>query len=188
MWFSTLKLLQEQTVLKAGWHITAPYYQEHKHSWMHNEKDIWNGSWYDLVLLLHHLMAISWGVTFAIKIMILCEQYQKELASLWALVSLPLHQTSSHMLSNHLPGSRQHPLWICFFTLNPLQVFLSTRSGAWVISRISEAGWPVDMAWTTRFYELIEKLLPEGTIYKLMAKKMNRWFNHENYGLIPVKR
>ncbi|CAI5776293.1 dimethylaniline monooxygenase [N-oxide-forming] 2 isoform X1 [Podarcis lilfordi] len=67
------------------------------------------------------------------------------------------------------------------------KVFLSTRSGAWVISRISEAGWPVDMAWTTRFYELIEKLLPEGTAYKLMAKKINRWFNHENYGLIPVK-
>ncbi|XP_061441102.1 dimethylaniline monooxygenase [N-oxide-forming] 2-like isoform X2 [Rhineura floridana] len=68
------------------------------------------------------------------------------------------------------------------------KVFLSTRRGTWVLSRLSEAGWPVDMVLTTRFKGFMEKFLPAGIMNKIRAKLFNRWFNHENYGLIPIKR
>ncbi|XP_077188358.1 dimethylaniline monooxygenase [N-oxide-forming] 4-like [Paroedura picta] len=67
------------------------------------------------------------------------------------------------------------------------KVFLSTRSGTWVMSRISEAGWPFDMIFTNRFKNSIQKLLPAGISKKMMTKIFGRWFNHENYGLIPLE-
>uniref|UniRef100_UPI002540642E dimethylaniline monooxygenase [N-oxide-forming] 2-like n=1 Tax=Euleptes europaea TaxID=460621 RepID=UPI002540642E len=68
------------------------------------------------------------------------------------------------------------------------KVFLSTRSGTWVLSRISDAGWPFDMVITNRFGNSIQKLLPEGMARRVLEKIFGRWFNHENYGLIPLKR
>ncbi|XP_053169497.1 dimethylaniline monooxygenase [N-oxide-forming] 2-like isoform X2 [Hemicordylus capensis] len=68
------------------------------------------------------------------------------------------------------------------------KVFLSTRSGTWVYSRISQAGWPLDMIFTTRFNKCITSLLPTCIMLKILEKKSNRWFNHENYGLIPLSR
>ncbi|XP_066479177.1 dimethylaniline monooxygenase [N-oxide-forming] 4-like isoform X3 [Tiliqua scincoides] len=67
------------------------------------------------------------------------------------------------------------------------QVFLSTRTGTWVLSRISDAGWPLDMIFTTRFSRFIERILPACFINRILAKKFRQWFNHENYGLIPVQ-
>ncbi|XP_026559189.1 dimethylaniline monooxygenase [N-oxide-forming] 2-like [Pseudonaja textilis] len=67
------------------------------------------------------------------------------------------------------------------------KVFLSTRNGAWVISRMSKAGWPNDMVFQTRFIFYIQKLLPISIRDKLLANKFNQWFNHKNYGLIPIK-
>ncbi|XP_032081988.1 dimethylaniline monooxygenase [N-oxide-forming] 4 isoform X1 [Thamnophis elegans] len=67
------------------------------------------------------------------------------------------------------------------------KVFLSTRNGAWVLSRMSKAGWPSDMVFQTRFLSFIQGLLPVRVRDKLLAKKFNQWFNHENYGLLPIK-
>ncbi|XP_070797000.1 dimethylaniline monooxygenase [N-oxide-forming] 4-like isoform X3 [Pituophis catenifer annectens] len=67
------------------------------------------------------------------------------------------------------------------------KVFLSTRNGAWVLSRMSKAGWPNDMVFQTRFLSFIQGLLPVSIRDKLLAKKFNQWFNHKNYGLIPIK-
>ncbi|XP_070602875.1 dimethylaniline monooxygenase [N-oxide-forming] 4-like isoform X2 [Erythrolamprus reginae] len=67
------------------------------------------------------------------------------------------------------------------------KVFLSTRNGAWVVSRMSQAGWPGDMISQTRFLNFILRLLPISIRDKLLAKKFNQWFNHKNYGLIPIK-
>ncbi|KAJ6650530.1 hypothetical protein lerEdw1_006634 [Lerista edwardsae] len=67
------------------------------------------------------------------------------------------------------------------------QVFLSTRTGTWVLSRISDAGWPLDMILTTRFLRSVERILPACIINRIQAKKFGQWFNHENYGLIPVE-
>ncbi|XP_070602882.1 dimethylaniline monooxygenase [N-oxide-forming] 2-like isoform X1 [Erythrolamprus reginae] len=66
------------------------------------------------------------------------------------------------------------------------KVFLSTRSGTWVVSRMSQAGWPGDMIFQTRFLYFILRLLPIGIRDRLSAKKFNQWFNHKNYGLIPI--
>ncbi|XP_075793144.1 dimethylaniline monooxygenase [N-oxide-forming] 4 isoform X1 [Pelodiscus sinensis] len=67
------------------------------------------------------------------------------------------------------------------------QVFLSTRSGTWVISRISDHGFPLDMMLTTRFHACLEGLFPSAIMGRLKLKKFNTWFDHANYGLIPQK-
>uniref|UniRef100_A0A8D0DP62 Flavin-containing monooxygenase n=1 Tax=Salvator merianae TaxID=96440 RepID=A0A8D0DP62_SALMN len=68
------------------------------------------------------------------------------------------------------------------------KVYLSTRSGTWVLSRVSDAGWPFDMVFTTRFNNLMEKLLPECIVSRRKTMIFGQWFDHTNYGLIPVKR
>lgn len=68
------------------------------------------------------------------------------------------------------------------------KVFLSTTGGAWVISRVFDSGYPWDMVFTTRFQNLIRNSLPTPIVTWLVAKKMNSWFNHANYGLVPKDR
>lgn len=65
------------------------------------------------------------------------------------------------------------------------KVFLSTRGGSWVFSRVFDSGYPWDMLFTTRFQTVFRNLLPTPIVTWLIAKKMNSWFNHANYGLIP---
>uniref|UniRef100_F6VVQ6 Flavin-containing monooxygenase n=1 Tax=Ornithorhynchus anatinus TaxID=9258 RepID=F6VVQ6_ORNAN len=67
------------------------------------------------------------------------------------------------------------------------RVFLSTRHGTWIISRLSHDGYPLDMMLTTRFRHLIRWLLPSAIWNRMMEKQLNRWFNHENYGLRRCK-
>uniref|UniRef100_G1TNL3 Dimethylaniline monooxygenase [N-oxide-forming] n=1 Tax=Oryctolagus cuniculus TaxID=9986 RepID=G1TNL3_RABIT len=68
------------------------------------------------------------------------------------------------------------------------KVFLSTTGGAWVISRVFDSGYPWDMVFTTRFQNFIRNSLPTPIVTWLVAKKMNSWFNHANYGLVPKDR
>uniref|UniRef100_A0A6I8PS11 Flavin-containing monooxygenase n=1 Tax=Xenopus tropicalis TaxID=8364 RepID=A0A6I8PS11_XENTR len=68
------------------------------------------------------------------------------------------------------------------------QVFLSTREGSWVLSRISHNGFPVDMVLSRRFTLLGVHLLPKKLAAMLNEKLMSRWFNHANYGLEPKNR
>nr|UZZ64699.1 tAncFMO1-3 [synthetic construct] len=68
------------------------------------------------------------------------------------------------------------------------QVFLSTRRGSWVMSRVSDNGYPWDMVFTTRFQNLLRNVLPSSIVNWMTEKKMNQWFNHENYGLVPQNR
>nr|UZZ64698.1 tAncFMO1-4 [synthetic construct] len=68
------------------------------------------------------------------------------------------------------------------------QVFLSTRRGSWVLSRVSDNGYPLDMVFTTRFQNLLRNILPSSLVNWMTEKKMNQWFNHENYGLVPQNR
>lgn len=70
----------------------------------------------------------------------------------------------------------------------PPQVFLSTRSNTWVISRVSDQGFPLDMVNTTRFNHLLECLLPSALARRIKFRKFNSWFNHTNYGLASSKR
>ncbi|XP_058396069.1 flavin-containing monooxygenase 1 [Diceros bicornis minor] len=68
------------------------------------------------------------------------------------------------------------------------KVFLSTTQGSWVISRVFDSGYPWDMLFTTRFQNMLINCLPTPIVTWLMAKKMNSWFNHANYGLAPKDR
>nr|XP_020670364.1 dimethylaniline monooxygenase [N-oxide-forming] 3-like [Pogona vitticeps] len=68
------------------------------------------------------------------------------------------------------------------------QVYLSSRSGSWVMSRVWEKGYPWDMLVITRFETFLRNALPQAISDWLYVKQMNRWFKHENYGLMPLNR
>nr|UYQ90858.1 flavin-containing monooxygenase 2 [Felis catus] len=70
------------------------------------------------------------------------------------------------------------------------QVFISTRHGSWVMSRISEDGYPWDMVLHTRFISMLRNVLSRFKIIRkwMMEQQMNRWFNHANYGLQPQNK
>ncbi|CAI9150683.1 unnamed protein product [Rangifer tarandus platyrhynchus] len=68
------------------------------------------------------------------------------------------------------------------------KVFLSTTGGAWAISRVFDSGYPWDMVFMTRFQNTFRNSLPTPIVNWLIAKRMNSWFNHANYGLIPEDR
>ncbi|XP_069825154.1 dimethylaniline monooxygenase [N-oxide-forming] 2-like [Dendropsophus ebraccatus] len=68
------------------------------------------------------------------------------------------------------------------------QVFLSTRRGSWVVSRLYPHGYPWDICLTTRFKNWFRNTFPSSFIIWLIERKVNHWFNHENYGLQPQDR
>ncbi|XP_038613690.1 dimethylaniline monooxygenase [N-oxide-forming] 2 isoform X2 [Tachyglossus aculeatus] len=68
------------------------------------------------------------------------------------------------------------------------QVFVSTRHGSWVLSRISDNGYPWDMVFHTRFNSTLRNVLPRPVVKWMMEHQMSRWFNHENYGLVPQNK
>ncbi|XP_006017819.2 dimethylaniline monooxygenase [N-oxide-forming] 3 isoform X1 [Alligator sinensis] len=66
------------------------------------------------------------------------------------------------------------------------QVYLSSRSGSWVMSRVWDNGYPWDMLYVTRFETFVRNSLPTSISDWLYVKKMNQKFKHENYGLMPL--
>ncbi|XP_062353695.1 dimethylaniline monooxygenase [N-oxide-forming] 4-like [Cinclus cinclus] len=67
------------------------------------------------------------------------------------------------------------------------KVFLSTRSNTWVLSRVSDHGFPLDMVGTTRFSHLLEWFLPSALMRRIRFRRFNSWFSHANYGLASSK-
>ncbi|KFO24437.1 Dimethylaniline monooxygenase [N-oxide-forming] 4 [Fukomys damarensis] len=67
------------------------------------------------------------------------------------------------------------------------QVFLSTRTGTWVIGRTSDEGYPYTMISTTRCNNLVAQVLPLCLLNWIQQRKLNKIFNHENYGLSIMK-
>ncbi|KAF6074509.1 flavin containing dimethylaniline monooxygenase 2 [Phyllostomus discolor] len=68
------------------------------------------------------------------------------------------------------------------------QVFISTRQGSWVMSRMYDHGYPWDMVYHTRFSSMLRNVLPRTVLKWMSERQMNRWFNHENYGLEPQNK
>ncbi|XP_015267312.1 PREDICTED: dimethylaniline monooxygenase [N-oxide-forming] 3 isoform X2 [Gekko japonicus] len=68
------------------------------------------------------------------------------------------------------------------------QVYLSSRSGSWVMSRVWENGYPWDMLIINRFETFLRNALPTAISDWLFEKQMSRWFDHENFSLVPVNR
>ncbi|CAJ0943065.1 unnamed protein product [Ranitomeya imitator] len=68
------------------------------------------------------------------------------------------------------------------------QVYLSTRHGSWVISKISYGGFPIDMTISRRYTMWIKNFLPRMLAAKITEKIMSSWFTHSNFGLEPKFR
>ncbi|XP_053169498.1 flavin-containing monooxygenase 1 [Hemicordylus capensis] len=68
------------------------------------------------------------------------------------------------------------------------KVILSTNRGSWVISRVFDNGYPWDMVFLTRLFNLIRNLLPTRITGWLIESRASQWFNHRNYGLFPKDR
>ncbi|XP_016898486.1 dimethylaniline monooxygenase [N-oxide-forming] 5-like isoform X3 [Cynoglossus semilaevis] len=64
------------------------------------------------------------------------------------------------------------------------KVYLSTRSGGWVVSRIGQGGLPNDLFGTSRM-DLIKSKLFASRINKALEKKLNEALDHTLYGLRP---
>ncbi|NWH73385.1 FMO1 monooxygenase, partial [Piaya cayana] len=68
------------------------------------------------------------------------------------------------------------------------KVTISTGRGAWLLSRVSDHGYPWDMVFNTRLMNLIRNNLPGILSRSFINYKVNQRFNHENYGLQPENR
>ncbi|XP_051662478.1 flavin-containing monooxygenase 1 [Manacus candei] len=67
------------------------------------------------------------------------------------------------------------------------KVTISTRRGAWLLSRVFDHGYPWDMVYNTRLMSLIRNNLPGPLSWGWVNYSINQRFNHENYGLQPEK-
>ncbi|XP_066479049.1 dimethylaniline monooxygenase [N-oxide-forming] 2-like [Tiliqua scincoides] len=68
------------------------------------------------------------------------------------------------------------------------KVLISTRGGSWVMSRIYDNGYPWDTIFHSRVNDVVRNYLPWFLLQWRTEQKMNQWFNHENYGLVPWNR
>ncbi|NXR19355.1 FMO1 monooxygenase, partial [Cinclus mexicanus] len=68
------------------------------------------------------------------------------------------------------------------------KVTISTSRGSWLLSRVFERGYPWDMVSITRLKTLIKTNLPGPLSWWLTNYKVNKRFNHKNYGLQPDNR
>ncbi|KAM6396679.1 flavin-containing monooxygenase 5-like [Pluvialis apricaria] len=68
------------------------------------------------------------------------------------------------------------------------QVFLSTRRGAWILNRVGDQGYPIDIILTTRMNTFLKKLLSASMVSDFAEKQLNARFDHSHYGLKPKHR
>uniref|UniRef100_A0A0A9ZEH6 Flavin-containing monooxygenase n=1 Tax=Crotalus horridus TaxID=35024 RepID=A0A0A9ZEH6_CROHD len=64
------------------------------------------------------------------------------------------------------------------------QVFLSTRRGAWILTRVGDKGYPFDTG-VTRAHLLLKQNLPLSMVERFIQGKLNSKFDHSHYGLKP---
>lgn len=68
------------------------------------------------------------------------------------------------------------------------QVFLSTRRGAWILNRVGQQGYPIDIVFTTRLKALLKQLLTSSMASDFTERQLNMRFDHAHYGLKPKHR
>ncbi|KAM8930420.1 flavin-containing monooxygenase 5-like [Pelodytes ibericus] len=68
------------------------------------------------------------------------------------------------------------------------QVFLSTRRGSWILNRVSDYGYPIDMLNFSRFLNTLKHAIPVSLLNWIGESKINKVFDHANYGLKPKHR
>ncbi|OWF54636.1 dimethylaniline monooxygenase [N-oxide-forming] 5-like [Mizuhopecten yessoensis] len=65
------------------------------------------------------------------------------------------------------------------------QVYLSTRRGSWVFSRMGGSGLPLDMIVVQRWLDVVINVFPAKFIAWLLKSSLNKRFNHKSYALEP---
>lgn len=79
--------------------------------------------------------------------------------------------------------------FVDFFYLNhSLQLYLSTRRGAWISKRVGSNGIPGDAEFIRRYVSYITNILPYNVICNIYENKLNANFDHELYQLKPKHR
>ncbi|KAJ1173081.1 hypothetical protein NDU88_004923 [Pleurodeles waltl] len=68
------------------------------------------------------------------------------------------------------------------------QVFLSTRRGAWVVNRVYDEGFPLDVVLFSRFKMLLKQCMTNEMVNNWAENKSNMRFNHANFGVKPRHR
>ncbi|NP_001075714.1 flavin-containing monooxygenase 5 [Oryctolagus cuniculus] len=68
------------------------------------------------------------------------------------------------------------------------QVFLSTRRGAWIMNRVGDHGYPIDILLSSRFSQFLKKITGETIANSFLERKMNQRFDHAMFGLKPKHR
>lgn len=63
------------------------------------------------------------------------------------------------------------------------QVFISTKRGGWIVSRLIDHGFPWDTWIHTRFKTWLRLSLPVSLVNWLITRRLNEWFDQEAYGL-----
>ncbi|KAK1897146.1 Dimethylaniline monooxygenase [N-oxide-forming] 5 [Dissostichus eleginoides] len=66
------------------------------------------------------------------------------------------------------------------------KVYLSTRSGAWVVGRVGQGGLPGDIVGTSRLDMMIQELFPSW-VSRMVEKKLDEAYDHKLYGRVQVK-
>ena len=66
-----------------------------------------------------------------------------------------------------------------------LQVYLSTRRGAWLFNRIADNGYPFDILFTRRSMELQGRMMGTNLFNRFAEYILNKRFNRADYGLKP---
>uniref|UniRef100_A0AAF5PK86 Flavin-containing monooxygenase n=1 Tax=Wuchereria bancrofti TaxID=6293 RepID=A0AAF5PK86_WUCBA len=64
-------------------------------------------------------------------------------------------------------------------------VYISIRSGTWVIGRTWDKGEPIDLVFVSRCMQTVTKIVPSWLVNKSYEKKLNLQFDHGRYGLKP---
>lgn len=65
------------------------------------------------------------------------------------------------------------------------QVYLSTRRGAWILNRVFDKGFPIDMSLTKRSMKTIQSIIPVSVLKTVSEYQLNKRFDHNLYGLKP---
>uniref|UniRef100_A0A0R3RRI2 Flavin-containing monooxygenase n=1 Tax=Elaeophora elaphi TaxID=1147741 RepID=A0A0R3RRI2_9BILA len=65
------------------------------------------------------------------------------------------------------------------------EVYLSTRSGSWVLRRVWDGGEPIDSVFVNRFMYTVMKFVPNCLLHRSYERKLNQQFDHGRYGLKP---
>lgn len=67
------------------------------------------------------------------------------------------------------------------------QLYLSTRRGAWILNRVGEKGFPLDLQFN-RVMFTVQRILPFSFFCSLGERQLNQRFNHSLYNLRPKHR